>query len=91
MAWAWAWHGNCESDTAAVCKSNGTDTLINLSGTAWQGTAWARHAMCESALKLQQGNIALSGNADNEPPIDAAQHTRRRKTQTLKSVDSDLH
>ena len=24
---AWAWHGKCESDTAAPCKSNGKDTL----------------------------------------------------------------
>jgi len=22
-----AWHGKCESDTAALCKSNGKDTL----------------------------------------------------------------
>ena len=22
---AWAWHGKCESDTAALCKSNGKD------------------------------------------------------------------
>ena len=24
---AWAWHGKCESDTAALCKSNGKDTF----------------------------------------------------------------
>ena len=51
---AWAWHGKCESDTAALCQSNGKDTLQTLSGTTWQGNgmgaAWARHAMCESAL-----------------------------------------
>ena len=23
MSTAWAWHGKCESDTAALCKSNG--------------------------------------------------------------------
>ena len=54
MAWAWTWHGKCESDTAALCKSNGKDTFETLSGTAWQGNsmdaAWERHAMCESAL-----------------------------------------
>ena len=33
----WAWHGKCESDTAALCKSNGKDTFKTLSGTAWQG------------------------------------------------------
>ena len=53
-AWAWAWHGKYESDTAALCKSNGKDTFETLSGMAWQvngmGAAWARHAMCESAL-----------------------------------------
>jgi hypothetical protein len=27
MAAAWAWHGKCESDTAALCKSNGKDTF----------------------------------------------------------------
>jgi len=36
---AWAWHGKCESDTAALCKSNGKDTLYTLSGTARQGSA----------------------------------------------------
>ena len=30
-------HGKCESDTAALCKSNGKDTFWTLSGTAWQG------------------------------------------------------
>ena len=53
---AWAWHGKCESDTAALCKSNGKDTFWTLSGTAWQGNgmdaAWERHAMCESAFRL---------------------------------------
>ena len=34
---AWARHGNCESDTAALCKSSGKDTFYTLSGTAWQG------------------------------------------------------
>jgi hypothetical protein len=24
---AWAWHGKSESDTAALCKSNGKDTF----------------------------------------------------------------
>ena len=24
---AWAWHGKCESDTAALCKSNGKDAF----------------------------------------------------------------
>jgi hypothetical protein len=47
---AWAWHGKCESDTVTLCKSNGKNTFETLSGTAWQGTAWARHAMCESAF-----------------------------------------
>ena len=50
----WEWHGKCESDTAALCKSNGKDTFQTLSGTAWQGngmgSAWARHFMCESAF-----------------------------------------
>jgi hypothetical protein len=32
-----AWHGMCESNTAALCKSNGKDTIKTLSGTAWQG------------------------------------------------------
>jgi len=40
---AWAWHGKYESDRASLCKSNGKDTFYILSGTAWQGTAWARH------------------------------------------------
>jgi hypothetical protein len=24
---AWAWHGKCQSDMAALCKSNGKDTF----------------------------------------------------------------
>jgi len=27
MGAAWAWHGKCESDTAALCKANGKDTF----------------------------------------------------------------
>jgi hypothetical protein len=27
MGAAWSWHGECESDTAALCKSNGKDTF----------------------------------------------------------------
>jgi len=27
MGAAWAWHDKCESDTAALCKSNGKDTF----------------------------------------------------------------
>jgi len=27
MGAAWAWHGKCESDTAALCTSNGEDTF----------------------------------------------------------------
>jgi hypothetical protein len=49
-------HGMCESNTAALCKSNGKDTIYTLSGTAWQGnamgTAWARHGMCELTFKV---------------------------------------
>jgi len=30
---AWSWHGKCESDTAALCKSSGK----TLSGKALQG------------------------------------------------------
>jgi len=37
MGMAWARHGKCESDTAALCKSNGKDIFQTLSGTAWQG------------------------------------------------------
>jgi len=51
------WHGKCESDTAALCKSNGKDTFQTISSTSWQGdgmgAAWERHAMCESALMGQ--------------------------------------
>jgi len=27
MGTAWAWHGKCESDMAALCKSNGKGTF----------------------------------------------------------------
>jgi hypothetical protein len=39
MGAAWAWHGKCESDTAALCKSNGKDILNPLR----HGMAWERH------------------------------------------------
>ena len=59
---AWARHGKCESDTAALYKSNGKDTFKPLCGTARQGNgmgeAWARHAMCESALRILKGTVA---------------------------------
>jgi len=42
-----AWHGKCESDTATLCKSNVKDTFYTISGTAW---AW--HAICESAFRM---------------------------------------
>jgi hypothetical protein len=52
-----AWHGHgmaCESNTAALCKSNGKDTIYTLSGMDWQGNgmgaAWEWQGMCELAL-----------------------------------------
>jgi hypothetical protein len=42
-----AWHGKCESDTAALSKSNGKETFYTLSRTAW-----VQHAVCESALTV---------------------------------------
>jgi hypothetical protein len=55
---AWARHGKCESDMAALCKSNEKDTFETLSSKAWQGNgmgaAWERHAMCESALNVKK-------------------------------------
>jgi hypothetical protein len=48
---AWARHGMCESNMAALCKSNGKDTIKTLSSRAGQGNgmgaAWERHGMCE--------------------------------------------
>jgi hypothetical protein len=47
-----------ESNTAAICKSDGKETIQTLSGTAWQGnsmgTTWERHGMCELAFRIQQ-------------------------------------
>ena len=71
-----AWHGKCESDTAALCTSN---TFQTLSSTACgRGMAWARHAMCESALKVLE-NIRM------RTQISATYHkseSRDMKTQT---------
>jgi len=53
-----AWQGNCESDTATLCKSNGRETFYTLSSMSWQGNgmgaALAWHAMFESALRETQ-------------------------------------
>jgi hypothetical protein len=52
---AQARHGMCESNKAELCKSNGKDTILTLSGRAWQGngmgSAWERHGMCELAIR----------------------------------------
>jgi hypothetical protein len=37
MGATWAQHGMCESNKAALCKSNGKDTIQTLSRTAWYG------------------------------------------------------
>jgi hypothetical protein len=48
-------HVMCESNTAALCKSNGKDTILTLSGTAWQGkcmgAAWERHGHGMACVK----------------------------------------
>jgi len=53
---AWSERGKCESDMAALCKSNGKDTFQTLSSTALRvngtGAAWVWHAMCESVLTV---------------------------------------
>jgi hypothetical protein len=38
-----ALHGMCESNTAALCKSNGKYTILTPRGTAWHGMARERH------------------------------------------------
>ena len=44
-------HGKCESDTAALCKSNGKNTFQTLSGTACQGNGMGMACyVCESAF-----------------------------------------
>jgi hypothetical protein len=46
-------HGMCESNTTALCKSNGKDKSKPLAARHGRdmGTAWARHGMCELAVK----------------------------------------
>jgi len=61
-----AWHGKCESDTAALCKSNGKDTFQTLNGTAW-----TRHAMCESALKYSRKFLST--------PLQTDRHTTQQE------------
>jgi hypothetical protein len=60
MGATWVWHGMCESNTAALCKSNGKDTNYTLSGTALQGngmgTAWKRHGHSMETAWAQHGN-----------------------------------
>jgi hypothetical protein len=58
------WHGMCESNTTALCKSNGKDTIKNISVTTWQGNgmgaAWERHGMCRLAFMFAiQANNCL--------------------------------
>ena len=44
---AWVWHDKCESDKAALCKSNGKDTFYTLGGTAWQGNGMGTAQLCQ--------------------------------------------
>jgi len=43
MSAAWAWHGKCESNTAALFKSNGKTRSKPLAARHGSGTIWARH------------------------------------------------
>ena len=52
---AWAWHGKCESETAALCKLNGKDTLYTFSGTAWQGNGMGTAFYVWIGLKSEHG------------------------------------
>jgi len=57
---AWAWHGKCESDTAALCKQTGKDTFSTPSGTAWQGNGMGTACyVCESALRFPPTKFRL--------------------------------
>jgi hypothetical protein len=50
----------CQSNTAALCKSNGKDTIQTVSGTAWQrngvGAELERHVMCGLAFRFPEIN-----------------------------------
>jgi len=54
MGAAWAWHGKCESDTAALVNQTGQTHSRPLALRHGRGTAWARHALCESAFNVVQ-------------------------------------
>jgi hypothetical protein len=64
-AMARAWHDMCESNTAALCKSN--DTRHNLHPQR-HGMAWARHGMCELAFSGLK-SCKLCDYADDEFPL----------------------
>ena len=62
-----AWHGKCESDTAALCKSNGKVTFYTLSGTArarhgngmlcvWIGLWWLCYTALRSGFSIHDTN-----------------------------------
>jgi len=74
---AWAWHGKCESATAALCKSNGKDHVLNpyRHGIAG-GTAWARHG---------HGMICVNR------PLLVAKDSRLCPAQTTAKVKYKLH
>jgi hypothetical protein len=40
---AWSWHGMCESNTAALCKSMGKTQSKPLAAWHGKGTPWERH------------------------------------------------
>jgi len=58
MSATWAWRGKCESDTVALCKSNGEDTFQTLSGTAWHG-----HGMLRVNQPLRVCNVLKERSA----------------------------
>jgi hypothetical protein len=52
MVAAWTWHSMRESNTVALCKSNGKTQYKPFAARNGRGTAWARHGMCELAFRL---------------------------------------
>jgi hypothetical protein len=69
-------HGICESNLAALCKSNGKDNLNPL----WHGLAGERHGMWISLkgahTHMSLARVSTSGRVTREPGPDISYHSR---------------
>ena len=68
MGAAWAWHGACETNTVAVCKSNEKTEFKPLEARRGRGKAWAWHGHGMARVKQTQSQcVNQTGKTEFKP------------------------